>query len=71
MNESSLITIGVMIFGFVANAFYIKGVFGTKIIEHDRRLGRIEEEVVWKDTCVPKHEEVNRRFVQLEKDGGR
>ena len=66
MNESSLITIGVMIFGFVANAFYIKGVFGTKIAEHDRRINEIVEKTVWRDSCIPRHDEVNRRLKRLE-----
>ncbi len=70
MNESSLITILVMIVGFVVNAIYqnanMKGIFGTKIAEHDRRLEHIEDTVVWKDTCNKSHEEVIRRFNRLE-----
>ena len=70
MNEGSLITIVIVILGmgagFIGNAIYLKGVFGTKIAEHDRRLNYIEEVVVRKDNCLPRHDEINRRFERFE-----
>jgi len=43
---------GITVVAFIANAAYIKGVFGTKIEDHARRIGKIEEGVVWKDECA-------------------
>ena len=34
---------GITVVAFIANAAYIKGVFGTKIEDHARRIGKIEE----------------------------
>lgn len=56
----------IVVLGFVANAAYVKGCFGTKITEHDRRLDHIESGVVWHDGCEPKHSEINRRLERLE-----
>ena len=56
----------VFVIGFVAQTAYFKGVFGTKFIETDRRLDHIESGVMWKDTCEPKHAEINRRLDRLE-----
>lgn len=65
------ITPVLVVVGFVAQAAYFKGVFGTKISEHDRRLEHIESGVVWHDGCGPKHDEVNRRLDKLEKENDR
>ena len=56
----------ITVVGFVVNAAYLKGVFGTKIEDHDRRISHIENGVIWKDGCEPKHEEINRRLERLE-----
>jgi hypothetical protein len=53
--------------GLLAQAAYLKGVFGTKIAEHDRRIDEIVDKTVFRDSCKPRHEEIERRFCRLEK----
>lgn len=60
---SIVVTVG----GLLLQGAYLKGVFSTKIEEHDRRLTVIESGVVWEDECKRSHMESDRRIERLER----
>ena len=67
MDAGNWITIVVLLIGFVGNAAYLKGVFGTKIEANEKDIVELQEKVVYKDSCSPVHAEVNRRLGRLER----
>jgi len=66
--ESWLPTI-VTVVAFIANAAYIKGVFGTKISYHDDSLKSIFVNKVDTHFCETVHAEIERRLNKVEDAG--
>ena len=57
---------GITVCAFIANAAYIKGVFGTKLDEHAQDIKDLKENVVYKDTCSATTEGIRGRVQRLE-----
>ena len=60
------ITIGMMFVGFVANAFYLKGVFGTKIDKAEQAITDIQNKVVYTATCDKAYEAITHDIERIE-----
>ena len=67
METGWVYSIAVTVGGLLLQGAYLKGVFATKIEEHDRRLTVIETGVVWEDECNRTHGEVDRRLDRSER----
>lgn len=64
--ENTITTIVAMVLGFVAQTAYLKGNFGARINEGERRLEGLENTVRYKDTCDKTHEALERRQARVE-----
>ena len=62
----NILSVGLIFIGFIANAAYLKGVFGTKIENNTRDIDSLKESVMYKDTCDKAHKEVDHRLYRLE-----
>lgn len=60
------ITILIMLLGFIGNAIYFKGVFTTKLNEHEEDIKSLKSSVRYKDTCDAMFEGHDHRIEALE-----
>ena len=67
MDTGNYITIGAVLAGFIANAAFLKGVFGTKIAEHDRDITDLQNKVVFTSTCTANLRGVESRLSRIER----
>ncbi len=66
MTTDSIITIAVFAGGWLGNAMYIKGVFGTKLDAHEMQITKLQDNVVYTPTCDAHREGLNCRVEALE-----
>jgi len=73
MDYATLITVGVIVFGFAGQILFIRGSFTEKFKEHDRRLcehdGKfevVEKQVRFAETCNAISEGLKERVRSLE-----
>ncbi len=53
--------------GFLWHAAYLRGVYGTKIEAHDKKLDSLERSVVYRDTCEAHREGTEARVSRIER----
>jgi hypothetical protein len=62
MNEGSIVTIGVVVIGFIAQAAFQKGTIGADLTN----IKNVLKGVVLEKVCTEKHKEVDRRLDKVE-----
>jgi hypothetical protein len=62
----NIISVGMVFIGFIANAAYLKGVFGTRIENNTKDIESLRNSVTYKDTCEAIHKEVDHSIKRLE-----
>ncbi len=66
MTTYQWLTIIIVICGFIGNAMYLKGVFGTKIENCEKKLGDLTKSVRFADTCDARFNDHEKRVKRLE-----
>jgi len=71
---SDIITICVLVCGFIAQAAYLKGTFSTRIKNNEDDIGEIKEDIIgfkksvrYEDTCDSTTKGFDKRISNLEK----
>lgn len=66
IDTGQIITIVLMLIGFGGQTLYFRGVFTTKLTEHDKEIKNLRESVRYKDTCEAISEGLESRISRLE-----
>lgn len=56
------VTIAVIVFGFIGQAMYFKGMFTARLDNNEEDIAELKKSVRYIDTCDAKHEDVGNRI---------